>query len=225
MSVERWADLCTTDFPSVAPIDGPGQILGQAGPCIIRSASKLPILGDMVFDSADLDGMVAAGTIGNVILHEMLHVVGIGTIWGSTELNLLSGGGGPDPFFTGAGARAQYVALGGNPALSGVPGENTGSAGTRDGPWRESLFGRELMTGWLNAGVANPLSRISIAALGDFGYTVDLAAADAYTVSPALRASAALAVPISHSTILHARFAVDAAGRIVQQRANRLPPP
>ena len=49
-------------------------------------------------------------------------------------------------------------------------------------------MGAELMTGYLNSGVTNPLSAISIGAMKDIGYVVDLSVADPYTVSPALRA-------------------------------------
>lgn len=38
----------------------------------------------------------------------------------------------------------------------------------------------ELMTGYLNSGVLNPLSRITIGSLQDLGYSVDYAAADSY---------------------------------------------
>jgi hypothetical protein len=203
-------------FASVAPIDGPNGILGSASPCMIRSTGKLPILGDMVFDSADLDVMVSQGIIGSVVLHEMLHVVGIGTIWDPSLLNLLSGGGGPNPFFTGAQARAQYLAIGGNAALSGVPVENTGVVGdgTRDGHWRESIFGRELMTGFVGPGAVMPLSLMSIGALGDLGYTVNLGAADAYTVSAALRSNQLSEPSAAHSDVIPPRFTVDASGRV-----------
>ena len=40
-------------------IDGPGRILGQAGPTHIRPASNLPVKGIMSFDTADLARMVA----------------------------------------------------------------------------------------------------------------------------------------------------------------------
>ena len=64
---------------------------------------------------------------------------------------------------------------------SAVPVENTGEEGTRDSHWRETVFVNELMTGFVgNAG--NPLSALTIASLADMGYTVNLAAAEPYTL-------------------------------------------
>jgi len=50
-------------------------------------------------------------------------------------------------------------------------------------------MGRELMTGFINIGSVNPLSKITLGAMKDMGYTVDLTKADAYTVSATLRVS------------------------------------
>jgi hypothetical protein len=107
----------------------------------------------------------------------MGHVLGIGTIWQSR--GLLSGAGTSNPRFVGSQAVAAYNAIFGTSA-TGVPVENTGGGGTRDSHWRESIFGNELMTGFLNGG-SNPLSRVTVASLADLGYVVNLNAADNYT--------------------------------------------
>ncbi len=44
-------------------------------------------------------------------------------------------------------------------------------------------MGRELMTGYINSGQVNPLTSITIGAMKDTGYTVDLTKGDSYTVS------------------------------------------
>lgn len=169
-------------YAKVGPIDGPGNILGQAGPCYVRSPSYLPILGIMEFDEADLANMEASGILGDVILHEMGHVLGIGTLW--SYQSLLQGEGGADPYFSGPQAVAAYQGLGAT-VTNGVPVENTGGGGTRDSHWRETTFGNELMTGWVNA-APNPLSIVTVRSLADQGYTVNPAAADAYALpSPA----------------------------------------
>lgn len=173
----------------VVDIDGPGGILGQAGPCFVRSGSLLPVAGIMSFDAADLDDLEVAGFLDEVIVHEMGHVLGIGTIWNG--LGLLQGAGTADPFFTGAAALQAFDDVGGaSYAGNPVPVANTGGAGTRDAHWRESVFATELMTGFLNGGVANPLSVVSIASLEDLGYVVDPGAADAYTLPAAALAAA-----------------------------------
>jgi len=161
----------------VAPIDGPGNVLGSAGPCVVRSAGGLPVIGVMNLDSDDLAFLEANGRLGDVIAHEIGHIVGIGTRWGSH----LVGAGGTDPHFTGPQAVAAFHGSGGfGYTGSPVPVENTGGPGTRDGHWRESVLTNELMTGWLNLS-HNPLSDVSIGALADMGYTVNVDAADGYS--------------------------------------------
>jgi hypothetical protein len=198
-AADRWTRVIIGDLPPVqvdgetvddvlilaqgTAIDGAGQVLGQAGPTRLRpaaagAAALLPAKGEMSFDSADLANLEAEGTLDDVITHEMGHVLGIGTLWGAK--GLLAGSGGDDPTFTGAGAVAEYAALTGA-APVGVPVENNGGPGTREGHWRESVFGNELMSGFL-AAAGNPLSRMTAASLADLGYLIDLEAAEAYTL-------------------------------------------
>jgi hypothetical protein len=162
----------------VVPIDGAGKILGSAGPCLVRSLSGLPILGVMRLDSEDLEMMHSNGSLRDVILHEIGHVLGIGTLW--TRHGLLEGAGSNDPFYSGARARPGFI-LGGSTILNGIPVENTGGGGTRDSHWREATMRTELMTGWINSGF-NPLSGITIGSLMDMGYQVNFGAADPYVV-------------------------------------------
>ena len=169
-------------FAEVAVIDGPGMILGQAGPCIIRSSGSLPVVGIMQFDVADLNNLEQQGTLQLVILHEMLHVVGFGSIW--TNKGLLSGSTTTDPFFTGAQAIASFNAIGGNVFVGNrVPVEGTGGPGTKNSHWRETVFKTELMTGFLGNG-SNPLSVVTVSSLADLGYTVDTGAADPFAIVP-----------------------------------------
>jgi subtilase family serine protease len=189
----RWSQIITGDLPDVvyngatiddvtisassAAIDGAGGILGQAGPTRLRLNSYLPYMGNMQFDSADLAQMESNGTLLPVIIHEMGHVLGIGTIW--SYKGLISGAGGAAPIFTGPQATAAYNQIFGTNA-SGVPVEgNNSPAGSRDAHWRESVFRTELMTPYIS-GTSNPISRVTVASLADLGYTVSMSAADAY---------------------------------------------
>lgn len=81
----------------------------------------------------------------------------------------------------------------------------------------------ELMTGFLDGGVPNPFSVISIASLLDIGYTrANYAAADAYVVAnPLLRAGAAVKIPYGADVYLDVLELVDASGRVV--RTVRIP--
>jgi len=174
-------------FVTLEAIDGPGGVLGSAGPCMLRSGSRLPLVGRMRFDTADLAALEANGLLGQVILHELGHVLGVGTLW--TTMSLLAdaaGSGGLDPHFTGSAAIAAFDAIGGS-GHGGhkVPVEDTGGAGTRDAHWREGVFDREIMTGWVDAG-SNALSLVTIQSLADLGYEVDTGEAQSVglTISP-----------------------------------------
>ncbi len=129
-------------------LDGSGGILGQAGPVFLRTASSLPITGLMEFDSADLSNMENDGTLEDVILHEMGHVIGIGTIW--ETLGLVKGLNTNDPTFVGGGAIQEYADLRNSKSLIEVPLANTGGGGTFGSHCREATFDRELMTGFVD---------------------------------------------------------------------------
>jgi subtilisin-like proprotein convertase family protein len=160
----------------VSKLDGVNGVLGQAGPTHLRWASQLPIAGVMEFDEADLEALHGDGTLDDTVLHEMLHVAGFGTTWHAH--GLIQGSGGPSPMFVGPMAMAEYARLKRLDKPTPVPIEAEGGPGTAEGHWSEKVFDTELMTGWLDQGV-NPLSRLTVASLGDLGYRVDLERADA----------------------------------------------
>ena len=176
-------------FATVREIDGVGKILGSSGPCFTRTNGGLSLISVMNFDVADFQNLKNDGRLNDVVLHEMLHAVGYGTLWASK--GQVSGAGTPNSAFIGAQAVAGCLAAGGAAVCPGtVPLETNGGPGTRDVHWRETVFRTELMTGFVSApGTPNPLSRMSIGSLGDIGYTVNLSVADAYTV-PGSTASA-----------------------------------
>jgi len=212
-------------FVTLDSIDGPGQILGSAGPCARRTGTRFSAIGAMRFDTADVALMESNGIFNAVIQHEMGHVLGIGTLWNATGLPaLLIGpvsGGGTDPYFSGASAVAQFNANGGHAAYAGtpVPVENGGGSGTVDSHWRESVMGRELMTGYVSF-VANPLSTITVGSLEDMGYTVSYVNADPYTVnSTNLRVGAAAGdVRLMEAAPDWTIKSIDAQGRITSGR-------
>jgi hypothetical protein len=155
-------------FAEVTAIDGPGGTLAQAGPCVVRSIGGLALVGVMQFDEEDLTDLEATSDLVETIIHEMGHVLGLGagTPWSTTLVDA----GGADPFWPGTEAVTQY-GLNGGAATNSVPVANTGGAGTADAHWREAHMGRELMTGFINIGAVNPLSKITIGAMKDMGYT------------------------------------------------------
>ncbi len=166
-------------YAAVAPIDGPNKILAFASPCFIRQGNALTTVGFMQFDSDDIDRLIAAGNMQDVIQHEMLHVIGIGTLWATK--GLLAGARTSDSRFTGTFGINACIGLGGvSVCPASVPVENTGGSGTVDGHWRESTFGTELMTGFVQ--LVNPYSSLSIQSLADLGYVVNPQDADAYGI-------------------------------------------
>ena len=184
----------------VRPIDGTSgtNILGLATPVYIRD-NLLPFAGCMIFDEANIDALVGNG-LDAVILHEMAHVFGFGTIWDEKGLLVGACPASSTPSFSGPSSQQGFLAAlvpGGvyNDPITPVEGEGSCNDGTRDGHWSESVMGNELMTGFLNS-TSNPLSAITSASLRDFGYVVNDAPSDPYTVpsvSAALRAGTAAA--------------------------------
>jgi hypothetical protein len=180
----------------VTPIDGSGKVLGQAGPCAVWPGDHLTRVGTMEFDSADVANMLADGTFTEVVTHEMGHVLGFGTLW-SNGRSLLQGSGTTDPRFLGPRANAEYETLGGSGT---IPVENSGGTGTANAHWRETTFGNELMTGFIDVG-SNPLSAMSIASMADLGYQVSLAAGEPYSL-PSGSAFRSQSVPASTNGIM-----------------------
>jgi hypothetical protein len=151
-------------------IDGAGGILGQAGPVTgFRSKGTVyAATGVMQFDSEDLLYLELNGLLEDVILHEMAHVIGFGTLW---DLNGV--------YAAGSGAYSGTNALSAcklnSPDICGadalfVPVELDGGSGTADGHWDEALFTNELMTGFIDSN--NFISDMSVCSFADIGYTV-----------------------------------------------------
>lgn len=89
---------------------GSGRVLGRAGGLLVRQPNWQPYYGVMEFDTADLDDLLASGRLDDVILHEMGHVLGLGTNWVLTGFvaDLLT-----DPAYTGRTGVAAYQEIGG----------------------------------------------------------------------------------------------------------------
>ncbi len=223
-------------------IDGPGETLAESGPCYVRNSNGQAVMGIMKFDTADVAGLISSGQLNEVVLHEMNHVLGFGTLWNFSPNNCLQLPSNPpgvllDTYFSctggsGNNAVAEFDSIGGTTyagagqAYGGnvVPVENcantpytypTCGAGTVNGHWRETVFGNELMTGYINSGT-NPLSVVSIAADQDLGYTVNYDAADAYThVFTAPAAGGAAPLYLGNDIRPGPVYRVDARGRVV----------
>jgi Leishmanolysin len=199
---KRWSEVIVGDLPSqssaglslqpgctapstiddlhicgdVSYIDGEYGVLGWAGISHLRSGTSMPLVGNMGFDSGDMPRLRQGNLLYSVILHEVGHILGIGTLW--TNKGLTGKDADNCPYF-GKFGNEEYRALSG--CTGSVPIEQTGGAGTRCGHFSESCFKDELMTGWRSGTM--PISRLTIASLRDTGYTVNYAKADAYSSS------------------------------------------
>ncbi len=174
-------------------LDGPGGLLGQAAPRIVRLVGEdapLTVWGMMEFDIGEFQ---AGGSFTNsqvykdTIVHEMAHVIGIGTLWTDQDLvdeNYSTNpprvpGGLPNPNynpgFTGVQTVGEYnkllTAIGEEGKATVVPIANSGGPGNFNGHWRELVFGTEIMTPFADG--AEQLSRMTVASLQDLGYTVN----------------------------------------------------
>jgi hypothetical protein len=161
------------------PIDGVGGILGSAGPDSITNQGgfRLATNGSMDFDTADIANLESTGRLLAVVLHEIAHVIGFGTLWTNNNVYIDDSGQ-----YTGANALAAYRTEFNQLAAAAIPVELGGGSGTADGHWDEvdgggantgrvSSFGDmrfELMTGWINSSYY--ISNTTIQSFADIGY-------------------------------------------------------
>jgi hypothetical protein len=158
-------------------IDGPGGVLGSAGPVLMRTDGPkvTTMIGRMKFDAADIR-LLSDEEFENVVLHEMGHVLGFGINWKANGLYIDGSG----TYASGTRADAEWKSIG----CSGpLPVELDGKDGTRDSHWDEECLVTELMTGVLKGPGKRPISRITIGSLEDTGYVVDYSQADAFTIN------------------------------------------
>jgi len=222
-SVETIDDLMIV--AAVVDIDGPYEVLGQARFCRMHDGSHLPYFGMMEFDVADMDRMERNGTLRAVILHEMAHVLGIGTLWRALRLlrnPSLAAGREVDTYLPLPLAVDAFDRAGGVNYTEGgkVPVANKGtSPGSDDGHWRKSVFGTELMTRNINPhDESNPLSEITIQALADLGYTVDASLAEPYRLPTAAVLATELeeSIDLGNDIIIGPIVVTDRNGRTVR---------
>jgi hypothetical protein len=132
----------------------------------------------MFFDTDDLAFLEEFAVLDEVIVHEMGHVLGVGTLWNFGR-QLLQGTN-ADPRFVGPNGVAGYLDVGGRGGS--IPVEEDFGPGTALAHWDEDTFDEELMTGFIGIG-ESPLSIMTVGSMADLGYSVNSAAAEDYRVS------------------------------------------
>jgi len=182
----------------ITDIDGIGGTLGFAGPKFARfnEPGKITtISGIMKFDIQDFETRSQTDAY-LIILHEMGHVLGLGSYLNfQCGTNCENG----DDSYTCPTASKEY---------RDIFGSNTSIELDLDscGHWSEGAFQNraksELMTPFFESGKYQPLSRVSIGALADLGYDVDLNAADPWNGSTQPLRIASLPPPIPQSNFI-----------------------
>ncbi|CAM9367146.1 unnamed protein product, partial [Sphacelaria rigidula] len=154
---------------TLSPIDGTGRVLGSAGPTgIWNGCQTISYRGEMKFDIDDIAHLENLGTLEGVILHEMGHVIGVGTLWGDCS----SCRSDSSSDWRCPAAVQVYNDMSGNSGSTARIVETDGTQGTRCGHFDEDEFEDELMTGFVSNGLM-PLSKLTAASLDDTGYIVD----------------------------------------------------
>jgi hypothetical protein len=192
--------------------------LAAAGPCATRVFGDLPAWGRLKVNQDRISQLVSEGGLVDVMVHEMGHVLGFGTVWEAKDLlrDPSVGNPGADAHFIGERAIAAFDAAGGASYTGAkVPVENsTGNEGSDDGHWRESVFRNELMSPAYESGTVKPISAVTAQSFRDLGYGVDVSAADLYTLPPFILAPARTVAPSGtglsgyFDDILHGPFVV-----------------
>ncbi|WP_321491487.1 leishmanolysin-related zinc metalloendopeptidase [uncultured Desulfobacter sp.] len=162
---------------AMVELDGKGGTLGNGGPNLVieQGGYFLATSGIINLDSDDY-GTSSNWEFYDTVVHEIAHVIGFGTLWGSekfpdNEVYDYKGEEENGTFrYTGAAALAAYRAEY-DPDATYVPVENDGGPGTAGAHWEKDFFGDEMMTGW---SLPQPafVSRTTLASFVDIGYVL-----------------------------------------------------
>jgi hypothetical protein len=164
-----------------------GNTIAEAGPCLRReNGYGIPGVGNVWIDTIAIAPFLLSGAADDVILHELLHVLGIGSIvW--AKMGLISTTGATAGQYIGVrGVRSCGTVYGASTCIGfvpvedclGLPAEWECGAGNIGAHWKESIFDTELQTPFVESMGPQPLSQMTIEALGDIGYVVNTAEAD-----------------------------------------------
>ena len=162
--------------------------------CYYRRAISLPIISAIGIDFARIASLsasredavnFAAAAIGQALGKHAWMYDEIHELVRNRSAESRGGTPGADSHFVGPKAIAAFDAAGGTAYRGGkVPLKNDGMYGT-DAHWRESVFGRELLSSIYVTGETHPLSAITVQSFADLGYVVNVEAADSYTLPEA----------------------------------------
>ena len=169
---------------------------GWGGPNVLRETSHLSVVGCMGFDL-----VINNSYLVNLALHEIGHVLGVGTLWDDSGFlqNPSENNSNADTHFNGPLAIAAFNDAGGwDYSGAKVPVHRQGGPRAADSHWRSSVLEGELMS--LSGSAVVALSAITVQSLADLGYSVDVTQADPYTLPlAAAKASAKITALPTHA--------------------------
>lgn len=151
----------------VKSVDGKGKRFAEAGPSKIHTGPRI-VSGYVTIDSDDLETALEKNIFMPLMMHEIGHVLGLGTLWdylgdvkdGSTYIGT-----------SGLDAWHNDIGCSGDLPL----------ASARDTfHWNESCLRYEVMTPTLNYNKPGLFSPVTLGALEDLGYTVNWEEKDEY---------------------------------------------
>lgn len=199
------ADACAPGMPAltskaiddvsiyvmIGALDGADNAVAMSGTCVLRTGDNgnwvgMPALGTIVLDEADIAQLESDGVLEAVVTREMARALGFGpftwTAHGFLQNASLPEEPDADTHMNAALVVAAFNAAGGQGYMGAkVPLENGAMSGISDVHWRESVFGDEVMTPHVT-GDTRPLSRITLEALYEVGYELDVMLADPFTL-------------------------------------------
>eukprot|EP00904_Undaria_pinnatifida_P013069 jgi/Undpi1/8893/HiC_scaffold_25.g11355.m1 len=168
---------CQTDTSSLDPFYIDVEYIGtwtNARRAVFQTAAD-SATGAMTFDIDDIADMEDDNIFEGVILHEMAHVIGLGSSVFGLECSTCRTNA--SPAWLCPAALSAYYDLGGS---DGNIIELDGGSGTSCGHLDETIFDDELMTGYVDSTMH--LSKMTAALLDDLHYIVDPSAVDSYTL-------------------------------------------
>jgi hypothetical protein len=160
-------------------IDGQFNVLAFCGPDSFAQVGSskpysIPQTASMSIDIEDINWLLAAQLLDDVVMHEMAHGLGFtGDVWQQNRLNL-----GPFNNYTGTYGLKSYRLEAGKPNAMFVPVEQGGGAGTAGSHWAEEdpfFFNAATQTGDLMLGELKNnvfISETTWSSFADVGFMV-----------------------------------------------------
>lgn len=175
----------------------------ESGPCFLDEKNIFPILGVLNYNRDEITKRLIEDHLDIIIMKSIGHILGIGTLWGNLSQNGV--GGFMDYnfnssllkpvnysynnveyinryYFSGINAHREFLSYVSESQSQTFQVGNINKLYTdsKKCHWSSSYFKNEIMTNKIEIGVKQSLSRISIGALEDLGYSVDYSQDDDY---------------------------------------------